>query len=439
MNQTRRIFLGQVAAAMVAPAAVDLGRGTPRNTELITAKDGTTQVRLRKEAAGHVTEGEWLSSPSPLHAGAKLRWVPRWVTPQRYEKHRANPIYGPKQTGEWDNWTNGVGILRTADRKRYRMYYCDQKNGIGFAEAYIDQPTSWKEHPSSPVLRPKGEPHWEGTRINQPRVTKVTEKHWRMYYTGWGQGLWRMGVAESFDEGITWKRFGDDPIMPLGPAGSWDTEAACVPMVIRVNGLWRMWYTASSNRKENIGIAYATSKDGLQWEKHNGYVLPVIKSSKWETGVVSRPFVMYADGVYKIWYSMRGPAYRIGYAESPDGIRWERSPANPVLDVSPEGWDSQMVEYPEIDIHNGVYRMWFCGNGFGTVGYSEGVPETKLEISVRTGDSTAPGQGWGAWSAPLQRCTGEPITSKGKFVQVRARLTTSNRLLSPGLAGVELV
>ena len=76
-----------------------------------------------------------------------------------------------------------------------------------------------------------------------------------------------MGVAESFDEGITWKRFGDAPIMPLGQSGSWDTEAACVPMVIRVNGLWRMWYTASSNRKENIGIAHATSKDGLQWEK----------------------------------------------------------------------------------------------------------------------------------------------------------------------------
>jgi predicted GH43/DUF377 family glycosyl hydrolase len=249
-----------------------------------------------------------------------------------------------------------------------------------------------------------------------------------------------MGVAESFDEGITWKRHSDDPIMPLGPAGSWDVEAACVPMVIRVNGLWRMWYTASSNRKENIGIAYATSADGLKWEKHKGgYVLPVIKGSKWETGVISRPFVMHSDGVYKMWYSMRGPAYRIGFAESADGIQWERSAANPVLDVSPGGWDAQMVEYPEIDIHNGVYRMWFCGNGFGTVGYSEGVAETKLEVSVRTGKSATPDSGWSEWSAPLVKCSGEAIPAKGRFLQVRARLSTANQRLSPGLTGVELI
>lgn len=439
MIQTRRVFLCQAAAAIAAPSAIDLGAGTPQDIEMVSAPDGTRQLRLRKNGSDYLPAGEWLSAPLPFRSGAKLRWTPRWVTPQRYNKFAGNPVYGPKQSGPWDNWTNGVCVLRTKDRKRYRMYYCDQKNGIGFAETTVDRPTEWKEHPSSPVLRPKGEPSWEGTRLNQPRLCKVTDTHWRMYYTGWGQGLWRMSVAESFDEGITWKRYSDDPIMPLGPAGSWDSEAACVPMVIRVNGQWKMWYTASGNRKDAIGIAYATSSDGLKWEKYaGGFVMPVIKSSKWETGVVSRPYVMHADGIYKMWYSMRGPTYRIGYAESPDGIHWERSPANPILNVSPSGWDADMVEYPEIDIHEGVYRMWFCGNGFGTVGYSEGVADTRIEISVRTGGSANSEKGWGSWTT-LQQCSGEPITGKGKFVQVRARFTTADRRLTPGLASVEIL
>jgi hypothetical protein len=147
---------------------------------------------------------------------------------------------------------------------------------------------------------------------------------------------------------------------------------------------------------------------------------------------------MFEDGVFKMWYSMRGSAYRIGYAESPDGIHWERSPANPILDVSPHGWDSDMVEYPEIDAHNAEYRMWYCGNKFGSVGFAEGIADTRLELSVRTGVTPAPGGKWSQWSAPLAEPAGSPLGA-GSFVQVRARFFTTDRRLSPGLAGVELV
>ena len=82
--------------------------------------------------------------------------------------------------------TNGVSIVPTADGKTYRMYYAGKEGeGIGFAEASIDDPLTWREHPASPVLIPRTD-NWEGNRINQPRVVAVTDSHWRMYYTGWG-------------------------------------------------------------------------------------------------------------------------------------------------------------------------------------------------------------------------------------------------------------
>jgi len=88
---------------------------------------------------------------------------------------------------------------------------------------------------------------------------------------------------------------------------------------------------------------------------------------------------------------LRQPDYRIRYAESLDGIAWERAPIDLVLGPSPApAWDDMMVEYPEIQIVDGTYRMWFCGNGYGSVGYAQGIPETGVDVSVRSGATQSP-------------------------------------------------
>jgi predicted GH43/DUF377 family glycosyl hydrolase len=443
----RRNFLtGAGAFALSGGAAsgqqLQLDAGSRIGLELVKTPDGSRQLRLLMNCSGDCRlAGEFISAVVPMPAATRIRWVPQWVTPQRYQKWPKNPIYGPQQSGEWDNWTNGVGIVRSADGTKYHMYYADQKNGIGFATASIAEPTVWREHPASPVIRPKPEPHWEGGRLNQPRMAKVTDTHWRMYYTGWGQDLWRMGLAESFDGGITWRRYSDDPLIPLGAPGSRDSAAVCVPMVLRHGGKWHMWYTGSRKREEGIHTFYATSPDGLRWDKYEGNpVLPTIPNSTWETSVVSRPYVRVEHGIFKMWYSMRGKTYRIGYDESGDGIHWERSPQNPILQVSPSGWDSDMVEYPEIDVVDGVYRMWYCGNGFGTVGYSEGVPETSLEVQTRSGPSPEPGGGWSEWSANYSAPDGQSCLSPAnRYIQARVLFRTSKPNLSPSLRSLEIV
>ena len=63
------------------------------------------------------------------------------------------------------------------------------------------------------------------------------------------------------------------------------------------------------------------------------------------------------------------------YAESPDGISWTRSPGAPGLDVSDEGWDSQMVCYPFVLDHGGRRYMFYNGNGYGRTGFGVAVLE----------------------------------------------------------------
>ena len=341
----------------------------PKGTTEKLALDDLGRWRLARAGSEYVAAGEYLSDPLEMKSKdckISLDWIEQWTAPLHFEKHAGNPIYGPGKSGPWDKWTNGVSIVPTPDGKKYRMYYSgDVGAGIGFAEASVDDPLTWKEHPASPVLKPRAD-NWEGNKINQPRVVRVTDIHWRMYYTGWGfpgpgkpkpvGSKWAMGIAESFDGGTTWKRWQDEPFLERGDAHSADGGGVCVPMVIKALDQWMMWYTAvhvSNQGNMKIHLCLATSDDGLHWKKYaNNPVLTDDFSDHRERSVLSRCYVRHDAGVFRMWFSFSTKQnYRIHYAESLDGIRWEHAPNNPVLNASSKpAWDNQRVEYPEVQI-----------------------------------------------------------------------------------------
>jgi hypothetical protein len=61
-------------------------------------------------------------------------------------------------------------------------------------------------------------------------------------------------------------------------------------------------------------------------------------------------------------------AYRAGYATSRDGLTWERRDAEAGIDVSDDGWDSEMIAYPHVFEHAGRTYMLYNGNGYGKTG-----------------------------------------------------------------------
>ena len=60
--------------------------------------------------------------------------------------------------------------------------------------------------------------------------------------------------------------------------------------------------------------------------------------------------------------------YRIGYAHSKNGINWDLELNNSGIDVSSKGWDSEMIEYPFVFNHKGLYYMLYNGNNYGVDG-----------------------------------------------------------------------
>jgi hypothetical protein len=73
------------------------------------------------------------------------------------------------------------------------------------------------------------------------------------------------------------------------------------------------------------------------------------------------------DG-YRMWYSYRGEKYRIGYAESVDGMVWRRRDANAGIEPSPAGWEAGMIEYPAVFDVRGQRYMLYNGDGYGRTG-----------------------------------------------------------------------
>src|SRR5262245_19052651 len=139
-------------------------------------------------------------------------------------------------------------------------------------------------------------------------------------------------------------------------------------------GLYHMWYGSTITWNAGNGemlhvIKRAKSMDGHHWQRQ-GLSVP------YQLGVAqafSRPSVLGSpEEGYQMWFSYRsgsGQKYRIGYATSKLGEEWELRLEEVGIDVSADGWDSEMIEYPFVFDHGGIRYMLYNGNGNGQTGF----------------------------------------------------------------------
>ena len=150
----------------------------------------------------------------------------------------------------------------------------------------------------------------------------------------------RLACAVTFsDDGIHW----DEPIitLPHNPDTDWE-ENLNRNCVLKVDGIYKMWYTGQSQNSSRSFIGYAESEDGLTF--HRVQEAPVlVPEYTWELKSVMNPCVMYENGKYRMWYSA-GETYEPNvnaYAESEDGLHWHKHELNPVFTHEPNNWFEQ--------------------------------------------------------------------------------------------------
>jgi hypothetical protein len=203
-----------------------------------------------------------------------------------------------------------------------------------------------------------------------------------LYFIGWNRGVTVpfttfIGCAVSADGGRTFERVSPAPVVGRSDA---DPYLATSPWVLVDDGRWRMWYASgvrwastAEGPQHQYRIVHAESDDGIEWRPTRDVCIDFASAAEY---AIARPCVIRDGERYRMWFSHRGPAYSIGYAESDDGIRWERDDRAGGLWPSGVGWESASVEYPCVFDYEGRRWLLYNGNGYGATGIGLAVQET---------------------------------------------------------------
>ena len=129
-----------------------------------------------------------------------------------------------------------------------------------------------------------------------------------------------------------------NPVLAPGKRsqGDWDAGALGTPCVIKAGGIYHMYYEAWGKLgKEGrhadyltLQIGHAVSLDGVHWAKDpSNPVLPKGGEGQWDHGGTWDPFVIYEDGLFKMWYGGNDDGKTVdrcewGYATSTDGAHF---------------------------------------------------------------------------------------------------------------------
>lgn len=271
-------------------------------------------------------------------------------------------------------WMQSHAMVPTVHRlsdDKLRIYFSGRSDKnvshIGWAEVDPARPTEIQDFSPEPVLFPGDLGCFDDNGVTPSSVVNHEGRTY-LYYIGWNPGSTvRMnlfgGLAISEDGGRSFARASRAPVIERCPANPFLNTA---PFVLHENGRWRMYYVSGVGwvHKDlpHYNIQFATSDDGLNWRR-DGTV--AIDFASPDENALARPFVLKDDGRYKMWFAHKGEAYRLGYAESEDGLHWHRDDSFAGLTPSETGWDSDMVEYAAVVKHDGRYLMFYNGNNYG--------------------------------------------------------------------------
>lgn len=188
-----------------------------------------------------------------------------------------------------------------------------------------------------------------------------------------------LGLAISEDNGDTFVRYADGPIMAAtlnepylisdGFVVKKNTNDYIMFYIFGTN--WGM-YEGSNCPERTYKIAMAQSDNLLDWSRDGKQII----ESKYADEAQALPSVIFRQGKWHMVFCYRhsvnfredsSHAYRIGYAYSDDMIHWKRD--DKIINIPKQDWCSEMQCYPNIFEMNGEVYLLYNGNHFAKEGF----------------------------------------------------------------------
>ncbi|HEX2833286.1 MAG TPA: hypothetical protein VHW00_09745 [Thermoanaerobaculia bacterium] len=301
------------------------------------------------------------------------RWMPRGL------------VFPSREVAEYP-WIRGYAALPFAvpsGPETARVFFSgrDGRNRAHIGACTLDLGSMRvKDADARPLLSPGALGGFDDSGCSMSCIVRA-ENRWFLYYTGWMLGrtvpfYLAIGLAISEDGGRSFARCSPAPILERN---SIDPFLTASPSVMFEEGRWRMWYVSAIDWQIRNGqprhrylIKYAESKDGIAWNR-DGHVAVEFEDD--EEYALGRPHVVRTPAGYRMWFCARGDQYRIACADSPDGLTWTRQSG----DAGPrrQEWDVEMQAYPMVFQDGERWIMLYNGNGYGATGFGYATAEEE--------------------------------------------------------------
>jgi predicted GH43/DUF377 family glycosyl hydrolase len=201
------------------------------------------------------------AASSPIGVGVTRIGYATSPDGRNWTKYAGNPVL----TAGASAWEAGAvaicSIVKSA--AGYVMFYTGSSTAyhalIGRATS-VDGITWQRDSLHNPVLEKGGTGAWDG-QIYLPSVLDLGGKYY-LWYTAEtvpGDGVSRIGLATSNDSGKTWVKYAQNPVLTMGPSGSWDVDWVELGSVLRVGNTFHMWYDGGAPPAYQSKVGHATS------------------------------------------------------------------------------------------------------------------------------------------------------------------------------------
>jgi hypothetical protein len=288
-------------------------------------------------------------------------------------------IYAPDGTRSWARHTalqpTPYLLSPTTVRVFVGLRDAEGVGRVGFVDVAADDPSRVLRVSDRPALD-VGRPGTFDENGVVPCAVVPRGRDLFLYYAGYQLGRKVRfcvfgGLAVSRDGGESFQRHREVPVLDRTPDELFFRVAHSV---LPSEGGWRVWYGGGSEWVPGpdrplpvYDIRYLESRDGVEMPRAG---VPVVRNAAGEYRV-GRPYVIRHGTGYRMFYCAatveRG--YRLGYADSADGLNWERKDDHIGIDLSPAGWDSEMIGYPAVLSHRNRTFLFYNGNNLGATGF----------------------------------------------------------------------
>ena len=188
-----------------------------------------------------------------------------------FERNETNPIFSP--TGDW-NCGRAIDAEVCEFEGRYFLYFATrdkdykiQMQGVAVAPGNTTfNREDWVQAVDSSILYPVYP--WEGQCLEGASIAKKGKKLFMFYAGAYNNAPQQVGVAESRD-GIVWKRLSEEPFLPNGKPGEWNSSESGHPHIFTdVDGRTYLFYQGNNDH----GKTWFITQEEVFWKKGKPYL-----------------------------------------------------------------------------------------------------------------------------------------------------------------------